>query len=95
MNANDGDSYQWSNNGVAIAGATSQSYTATTSGSYTVSVTNAGGCSGESLPTPVIVNENPTVDISPSGNAFLCAPNNSTILTASQSSIYQMDKRWC
>ncbi len=92
MNANDGDSYQWSNNGVAIAGATSQSYTATASGSYTVNVTNSGGCSGESLPTPVVVNDNPTVDISPSGNAFLCPPNNSTTLTASQSSIYQWMK---
>tara|TARA_R110000787_G_scaffold129264_5_gene241106 strand:+ start:834 stop:5417 length:4584 start_codon:yes stop_codon:yes gene_type:complete len=92
MNANDGDSYQWSNNGVAITGATAQSFTATASGSYTVNVTNAGGCSGESLPTLVVVNDNPTVDISPSGNAFLCPPNNSTTLTATQSSIYQWMK---
>ena len=92
MNANDGDSYQWNKDGVAIAGATSQTYTATTSGAYTVEVTNAGGCSGESLPTPVVVNNNPTVDISPNGNAFLCPPNNSTTLTASQSSIYQWMK---
>ena len=92
MSANDGDTYQWNKDGVAIAGATSQNYIATTSGSYTVEVTNAGGCSGESLPTPVVVNNNPTVDISPSGNAFLCPPNNSTTLTASQSSIYQWMK---
>jgi hypothetical protein len=92
MNANDGDTYQWNKDGVAITGATSQNYIATTSGSYTVEVTNAGGCSGESLPTPVVVNNNPTVDISPNGNAFLCPPNNSTTLTASQSSIYQWMK---
>ncbi|MFD2565740.1 FG-GAP-like repeat-containing protein [Pseudotenacibaculum haliotis] len=89
MNANDGDSYQWKVDGVDIPGATNQTYIATTSGSYTVEVTNAGGCSGESLPTPIVVNENPTVDVSPSGNAFLCPPNGEAVLTASQSSIYQ------
>ena len=31
-----GYAYQWKKNGVAIAGATLSSYTATTSGSYTV-----------------------------------------------------------
>ncbi len=92
MNANDGDSYQWNKDGVIIAGATAQNYIATDSGSYTVHVTNAGGCSGESLATDVVVNNNPTVDITPSGNAFLCGPNNTAILTATQSSIYQWIK---
>ena len=89
MNANDGDSYQWKKDGTNIAGATTQNYIATISGAYTVEVTNAGGCSGESLATDVVVNDNPTVDISPSGNAFLCPPNGSSTLTATQSSIYQ------
>lgn len=89
MNANDGDSYQWKKDGIDIAGANSQTYIASVSGNYTVAVTNAGGCSGESLPTPVVVNDNPTVDISPSGSAFLCPPNGEAVLTASQSSIYQ------
>lgn len=89
MNANDGDSYQWKKDGTNIAGATTQNYIATISGAYTVEVTNAGGCSGESLTTDVVVNDNPTVDISPSGNAFLCPPNGSSTLTATQSSIYQ------
>jgi hypothetical protein len=92
MNANDGDSYQWKKDGTDIAGAITQNYIATETGNYTVVVTNAGGCSGESLITPVVVNENPTVDISPAGNAFLCPPNNSTTLTATQSSIYQWMK---
>ncbi len=92
MNANDGDSYQWKKDGVNIVGATLQTYVANTSGGYTVEVTNAGGCSGESLVTPVVVNDNPTVDISPKGNAFLCPPNGTTTLTASQSSIYQWMK---
>ena len=92
MNANLGDSYQWKKDGVNITGATTQNYVATETGDYTVVVTNAGGCSGESLVTPVVVNENPTVDISPAGSTFLCPPNNSAILTASQSSIYQWMK---
>jgi len=92
MNANDGDSYQWNKDGVIITGATSQNYIATESGSYTVHVTNAGGCSGESLATDVVVNNNPTVDVTPTGNAFLCGPSNTAELTATQSSIYQWMK---
>ncbi len=89
MTANDGDTYQWKKDGVDIAGATDQSYVASVSGDYTVVVTNDGGCSGESLVTPIVVNDNPTVDITPSGSAFLCPPNGEAVLTASQSSIYQ------
>jgi hypothetical protein len=37
-------SYQWYFNGSQIAGATSQSYTATQSGTYSVRVTDANGC---------------------------------------------------
>ena len=44
-----GVSYQWFLNGNPIVGATSQSYTATQNGSYTVEVYNAAGCgSGQS-----------------------------------------------
>ncbi len=47
--------YQWQLNGVDIAGASGQSYTPTVNGSYTVIVTNAGGCRGAS-PALVITN---------------------------------------
>jgi len=39
-----GNIYQWKKDGVNITGATTESYTATTSGSYTVAITNAVGC---------------------------------------------------
>jgi hypothetical protein len=92
LNANLGDSYQWQKDGVDIAGATAQNYVATTSGNYTVTVTNGGGCSGTSAATVVVVNDNPTVDITPSGVASLCAPSNTAVLSASTSSIYQWKK---
>ncbi|MDR3679299.1 MAG: T9SS type A sorting domain-containing protein [Flavipsychrobacter sp.] len=40
--------YSWSKNGVPIAGATAQSYTATSNGDYTVTVTDVNGCTGTS-----------------------------------------------
>ena len=40
--------YQWYFNGNLIAGATSQTYTATETGLYQVEVTNASGCSNMS-----------------------------------------------
>jgi hypothetical protein len=55
MNANTGTglTYQWKNNGTNITGATAVSFTATSSGSYTVVVTNSNGCSATSTQIPV------------------------------------------
>jgi PKD repeat protein len=47
--------YQWYLNGVAIAGATSQTYQATTVGSYTLITSNTLGCSSDES-QPVLVN---------------------------------------
>jgi len=52
-----GNIYQWKKDGVTITGATTESYTATTSGSYTVAITNAGGCQVVSLPAVVTVTQ--------------------------------------
>lgn len=48
-----GGTLQWYLNGIAIDGATSQQYTAETSGNYTVGVTGPTGC--ESLSEPIAV----------------------------------------
>ena len=53
-NSGTGYSYQWSNN------TNNQVMTATTAGSYTVTVTDANGCSVTSAPTVVTVNALPT-----------------------------------
>jgi hypothetical protein len=66
-----GYTYQWYNNGTAIQNATQSSYQATTSGNYTVMVTN-GACNTTSAATVVTVNSNPTAVITPSGNTTFC-----------------------
>lgn len=45
--------YQWNRNGTAITGATNPTMIATENGNYTVTVTNAGGCEGTSMPLVV------------------------------------------
>jgi hypothetical protein len=52
-----GNTYQWKKDGVNIMGATSESYAATTGGSYTVVITNADGCQAVSQPTVVSVTQ--------------------------------------
>lgn len=69
-NAGVGLTYQWQVGGVNIPSATSQTFTATTAGSYTVVVTNATGCSRTSLTRVVTVNPLPTASISYAGSPF-------------------------
>jgi hypothetical protein len=74
LTASAGSSYLWSN------GATTQSITVTTAGSYTVRVTNASGCrSPASAATVVTVIALPTAPIS--GNTSFCTGGN-TVLTS-------------
>ena len=56
--------YQWSLDGSELSGATGQSYTATASGSYSVSVVDASGCNGVSAAFPLKVNPAPAPSIS-------------------------------
>jgi hypothetical protein len=74
LNANTGTglSYQWRLNGTNITGATSSSYTANASGSYTVVVTNASACSSTSTATVVTVNALPTATITPATATTFC-----------------------
>jgi len=87
LNANTGAnlSYQWQNNGNNIVGANSSSYTTTTSGIYTVVVTNANNCSTTSLSKAVTVLSVPTATITPTGPTTICAfaggvPLNTTLV---------------
>jgi len=76
LTASAGASYAWSN------GATTQSIAVSSSGSYSVTVTNASGCSATSAPAAVTVNANPPAPaVSASGPTALC-PGGSVTLTA-------------
>lgn len=83
-------SYQWYKNGSVITGEISQNYSPTTSGTYTVVVKNAAGCS--SAPSPgVSVTVNPlpsTPTITPNGPTTFCA-GGSVMLTSSSATTYQ------
>jgi hypothetical protein len=71
-----GYTYSWSN------GATTQAINVTTGGTYSVTVTNASGCSTTSAATTVTVNAKPaTPVITPSGSTAIC-PGSSVTLTA-------------
>jgi hypothetical protein len=82
LTANSGASpplvYNWS------SGATTQSITVSSAGTYTVTVTGSGGCSG-STSQVVQVGTTPTVNIT--GDNSVCA-GNSTVLTASGATTY-------
>ena len=79
LNATGGVSYLWED------GTTTNTYPATVSGLYTVTVTNAEGCSAMAS-TTVTVNPLPEVVIT--GNTTIC-PGGNTILTATGADSYQ------
>jgi hypothetical protein len=81
LTATAGASYLWSN------GATTQAITVATSGNYTVTVTNASGCSATSAATTVTVNANPPAVITASGPTTFCN-GGSVTLTANSGVSY-------
>jgi len=80
LTASSNSSYLWS------TGASTQNIIVTTSGSYSVTLTNSCG-SASSAPTIVTVNPVPTVTITPSGSTTIC-PGNSLTLSASAGASY-------
>lgn len=66
---------QWSRNGTAITGATTNSYFAKTAGNYTVRIysTTVAGCQGVSAPVNITVKPVPSAITSPTGSVEFCA----------------------
>ena len=58
-----GYTYQWNQNGSAITGATISNYTATQTGAFTLTITNATSCSATSTAINVTVNPLPTIPV--------------------------------
>lgn len=73
--------YLWSN------GATTQSITVTSSGTFTVTITDANGCMGTSAPVTTVVNTNPTPTVTPDGPTTFCE-GDSVVLTSSIADSY-------
>ncbi|HNU32182.1 MAG TPA: PKD domain-containing protein [Bacteroidia bacterium] len=70
-NAVPGYGYQWKNNGVNISNATSSSYTATTPGSFTCTVTaNCGTATSNAI---VVSTGGITASVNPSGAVTICS----------------------
>jgi hypothetical protein len=51
--------YNWRNESGLITGATSNSYTATTTGTYELEITNTSGCTARTSPVSITVNKSP------------------------------------
>jgi hypothetical protein len=85
--------YQWYRDTVMITGATTNSYVATQTGSYTILVANQYGCSSLSVPDTVILNNVsiPVASIT-SADTVLC-PNDSIALNITQDTIYNYQWR--
>ncbi len=77
-----GNAYQWKLNGVNIGGATSSTYNATTSGNYSVIVTN-GSCTSTSLETNLTINPAPTTPTITAGGTTTFCDGGSVVLTSS------------
>ena len=78
LTATGGTSYLWED------GTTTSTYAATVSGLYTVTVTNANGCSATASATVTV---NPLPEVAITGNTAIC-PGGSTILTATGAATY-------
>ncbi len=69
-NTSPGLTYQWKKTGVNISGATSSTYLATTTGTYSCQVFNA--CSGTNSNAIVVNNQTPIAFINPASGATIC-----------------------
>ncbi len=86
LSINVSGSLQWYNNSVPVNGATDTIYTATTSGSYTVAVSNANGCA-ESAPLAVTVSNVPTPVIDWNGGLNFCQGDSIVLATNASGSL--------
>ena len=75
LTAGTGSSYLWSNN------ATTQSITVSTSGTFTVTVANANGCTAVSAPVIVSVNQLPLATITANGPTTFCQGGSVTLVS--------------
>ncbi|CAN5405363.1 hypothetical protein BH11BAC1_BH11BAC1_08410 [soil metagenome] len=83
-NSGSGQTYQWTKNGSNISGATSISYTASTSGAFAVKVTKSGTTATSASVTVTVSTSIAAPTISASGPVSFC-PGGSVVLSSSSS----------
>ena len=83
-----GDMYQWELNGTPVSGETSNTYTATASGNYSVVVTNSNACTNTSLVETVLVNPLPSAIVTAAGVTSFCS-GDSVMLSSSSATTFQ------
>lgn len=88
-NTSAGLSYQWYLNSSQIAGATGNTYNASTAGTYMVIASNSTGCSATSSNVNVTVNALPSSSINPAGTAAYCPGGNVTLTANTGAVTYQ------
>ncbi|MBO9564306.1 MAG: peptidoglycan DD-metalloendopeptidase family protein [Niastella sp.] len=74
---------QWYKDGVSISGAVNTTYTANTTGNYTVTTTNAAGCTAISAVLSVTANPLPAVPVITAGGPVAFCAGGNVILTSS------------
>ncbi|MFN5983521.1 MAG: FG-GAP-like repeat-containing protein, partial [Fluviicola sp.] len=79
-NSGAGLSYQWQLNGSNISGETSLTYSANSTGNYSVVVTNSNGCSTTSSNLSVTVNPIPSITLGTLTNPTTCGGTDGAIL---------------
>lgn len=79
-----GITWQWFRNNIAINGATSASFSATQTGTYTLVGTSGGFCTGTSNGIDVNVISAPTAVVTAAGNTTICQGSNIILSVASQ-----------
>ena len=86
-NTGTGYTYQWKRGGTNIAGANGFTYTATSTGTYSVIITNASGCFITSTASTVVVNPLPAASVTPAGSLSICSGKN-VLLKANTGTAY-------
>ncbi len=94
LHAATGNIYQWSLNGTNISGATAATYTAHTTGNYSVLMTNSYNCSVSSTTVPVTVSAVPSATIANIGGYLHICSNDSVVLGATFGSNSAYTYQW-
>ncbi|MBI3235165.1 MAG: T9SS type A sorting domain-containing protein, partial [Bacteroidetes bacterium] len=83
-----GYTYQWNDIGGAIFGETNQSFTLFSAGDYSVTITNANGCTATSAYVTVTSSQSPTADITALANPQFCQGDSLKLEAATTGATY-------